>query len=141
MTDPSFKQKLQALVEASTKGPWVVVAEKSPNMTGVHAGPLNGPDSYLLFTLENDPRDTGPVGDGGLTANTVRQWKDDARLLVHLVNAAQAILELLEAAAIAAPFLEGMSEAYRMQGKAYEVPAKVAAKLRDALKALEASNG
>lgn len=84
MIDLEGLEKLRA---EGTQGPWRTVGDKSPNMTGVHAGPHTSGDSYLLFTLINDPNDDGPMGEGGLLPETVAQWKADAALIVAAVNA------------------------------------------------------
>lgn len=84
MIDLEGLEKLRA---EGTAGPWRTVGDKSPNMTGVHAGPHTSGDSYLLFTLVNDPNDDGPMGEGGLLPETVAQWKADAALIVAAVNA------------------------------------------------------
>ena len=79
--------ELEKLLAEATPGPWRTVGDGSRNMAGVHAGPHDSDDSYLLFTLYNDPNDDGPMGNGGLLPETVERWKADARLIVAAVNA------------------------------------------------------
>lgn len=103
MTAPTLDE-LKKLLGEATPGPWCTVGDKSPNMTGVHAGPSDRGDSYLLFTLINDPDDDGPMGEGGLLPETVAQWKADAALIVALRNTADALIARVES-------LEGALEA------------------------------
>ncbi len=78
----TFPDKLTELIDKATKGTW-------------HVGYMESPDGHALAWLGNTYIDT----DAPKIKGTRYEWpEDDAKLIVYLVNHAEAIRDLVVAA-------------------------------------------